>query len=209
MSDIWESVFHEHQVVWGLQPTSSAVLAASRFAQAGLVDVLIPGVGYGRNAQAFLALGMKVTGIEISATAIALSRSALGLDIPIHHGSVEQMPFDDTIYDGVFCYALIHLLDAAARAKLISDCAAQLAPGGMMIFSLISKSAPMYARGKKLGDSWYETSPGIQMYFFDRTSAEQAFGGYGELEFVDVDESIGAGVVLPFINVICRKTRTP
>ena len=67
----------------------------------------------------------------------------------------------------------------------------------------------MYARGKKLGDSWYETSPGIQMYFFDRTSAEQAFGGYGELEFVDVDESIGAGVVLPFINVICRKTRTP
>lgn len=45
---------------------------------------------------------MSVTGIEISETAIFLARTQLGLEIPIHHGSVSNMPFDARWYDGVF-----------------------------------------------------------------------------------------------------------
>lgn len=204
-SEFWETAFIEKQLMWGLEPTRSAVLAKDYFARFGVREVLIPGVGYGRNAKVFLDHGMSVTGIEISATAIALARAQLGLDIPIHHGSVTSMPYDDRHYDGIFCYGLIYLLDAPARAKLIQDCHRQLAPGGHMIFTVISKRAPMYGRGTKLGDDRYEILPGVEMYFYDADSVAREFGPHGLIEQSEIDEPAPSGGSLPFINVVCRR----
>lgn len=108
MTELWEAVFMDKQTMWGLEPTTSALLARDRFVCSGAKDVLIPGVGYGRNAKPFLERGMAVTGIEISETAIALARSQLGLDFPIHHASVSSMPLDDRQYDGIF-WALLQV----------------------------------------------------------------------------------------------------
>lgn len=155
MTEFWEAAFDEKQLMWGLAPTASASVACDTFTRAGVKSVLIPGIGYGRNAKPFLERGMSVAGIEISETAIELARSRLGLEIPIVHGSVTDMPFDHRKYDGIFCYGLAHLLDARGRQKLIRDCYRQLEPGGHMIFTVISKKAPMYGRGPRLGDDWY------------------------------------------------------
>src|SRR5678815_4751518 len=99
MPEFWDTAFTEKQLMWGLEPTASALLAANHFAQRRAKEILIPGIGYGRNAKPFLDRGMSVTGIEVSETAIALARSKLGITIPIHHGSVEDMPFDEAEYD--------------------------------------------------------------------------------------------------------------
>ena len=69
---------------------------------------------------------MAVTGIEISKTAVEMAGKHYGKAMTIHHGSVTYMPFDDCRYDGIFCYALIHLLDSNERKKLIRDCYNQL-----------------------------------------------------------------------------------
>jgi SAM-dependent methyltransferase len=204
MAEFWEDAFKEKQMMWGRDPARSAIFARDYFVQQGVKDVLIPGVGYGRNARPFLERGMSVTGIEISETAIALARSQLGLDIEIHHGSVEDMPFDRRQYEGIFCYALIHLLDARGREKLIRDCYRQLTPGGHMIFTVISKKAPMYGRGPRLGDDWYEILPGVKMYFYDADSARREFGPHGLVELSAIDEPAPSGGSLPFINVICK-----
>ncbi len=203
MTEFWETAFTKMQLGWGLEPTRSACLARDYCARAGLENVLIPGIGYGRNAKPFLERGMSVTGIEISETAIALARSELGLRIPIHHGSVTEMPFDDERFDCVFCYGLIYLLDAGARGKLIRDCRRQLSPGGYMIFTVISKKAPMYGQGPRLGEDWYERLPGLPMYFYDTESVTREFGPNGLVELSDIDEPSPGGS-LPFINVICR-----
>jgi SAM-dependent methyltransferase len=206
MAEIWEKTFADKRTMWGLQPTLSALFARDHFVRMGVRDVLIPGVGYGRNAKPFLERGMSVTGIEISETAIAIARSELALDFPIHHGSVSKMPFDDRQYDGILCFGLIYLLDAEGRAKLIRDCWRQLSPGGAMIFTVISKSAPMYGQGPKLGDDWYEIHPGLQMYFYDAASVEREFGMCGAVEQSDIDEPLHNGSSFPFINVVCVKT---
>ncbi len=57
--------------------------------------MLIPGFGYGRNAQAFTDKGIDVTGIEISETAINLARKHFGNRLKIYHGDVSEMPFDN------------------------------------------------------------------------------------------------------------------
>lgn len=205
MTELWEAAFTKMQLAWGLLPTRAALLACDHFDREGVRDVLIPGIGYGRNALPFLERGMSVTGIEISETAIALARSALGLQIPIHHGSVTDMPFDDREYDGVFCYGLIYLLDTAAREKLIRDCSRQLSPGGHMIFTVISKKAPMYGQGPRLGDDCYERLPGLPMYFYDAVSVAREFGPHGLVELSEIDEPSGGGGSLPFVQVICKK----
>jgi SAM-dependent methyltransferase len=205
MAEFWETAFNENQLMWGLAPTASAVIARDLFARRGAKTILIPGIGYGRNAKPFLDCGMSVTGIEVSETAIALARSQLGLQIPIHHGSVTDMPFDRRPQDGIFCYGLIYLLDAHGREKLIRDCYRQLTPGGQMIFTVISKKAPMYGQGARLGEDWYERLPKLPMYFYDANSVRREFGPYGLVEFSEIDEPVHGGATLPFINVVCRR----
>lgn len=205
MTDVWDPQFAKNGLLWGHEPTLSARAAGDLFVRAGVRTVLVPGVGYGRNAKVFLDRGLSVTGIEISKTAIELARSELGLDIVIHHGSVTEMPFDRNLYDGVFCYGLIYLLDAAARAKLIRDCYEQLAPGGLMIFTAITKEAPMYGRGTELGKDWYEVHPGVPMFFYDADSVEREFGAAGLVEHSRIDEPVAQGVTFPFFFVVCKK----
>jgi SAM-dependent methyltransferase len=204
MSEIWESAFVSRQMMWGEAPTRAALLARDEFAARGVKHVLVPGIGYGRNAVPFLALGMSVTGIEVSATAIVLARSQMGLEIPIFHGSVTDMPFDERRYDGVFCFGLIYLLDAEERAKLLRDCADQLAPGGTMIFTVVSKAASMFGQGTRIGEDRYETHPGMRLFFYDADSIRREFGPHGLVDFFAVDETMHDGSLRPFIQVVCR-----
>ena len=204
MTEIWESMFAAKRVMWGEAPTRSALIARDHFMARGARDILIPGIGYGRNARPFVESGMSVTGIEVAATAIALARSELGLDFPIHHGSVEGMPFDDREYDGVFCYGLAYLLNAAGRAKFFADCFRQLRSGGSMIFTLITKRAPMYGQGPKLGEDCYERAPGVPMFFYDEASVARELGAYGITDVSEIDEPV-AGGSYPFYNVTCLK----
>ncbi|MFO0613455.1 MAG: class I SAM-dependent methyltransferase [Polyangiaceae bacterium] len=205
MSDVWEPLFATRRVMWGEAPTRSALLAAAFFAARGARDVLIPGVGYGRNAKPFLERGMSVTGIEISASAIDVARKELGLTFPIHHGSVTAMPFDDARYDGVFSYGLAYLLGPVERATFYRACFEQLRAGGAMTFTLISKRAPMYGQGPKLGEDWYERAPGVPMFFYDEASIERELGAYGIVENVEIDEPVDPSTTYPFWNVTCEK----
>lgn len=204
MTEFWENAFQTKQLMWGHEPTAPARYACDYFVRHNVKNVLIPGIGYGRNAKLFLAANMAVTGIEISQTAIATARK-LGLKITIHHGSVADMPFDEQQYEGIFCYALIHLLDVVARKKFIADCYRQLAPGGHMIFTVITKQAPMYGKGTCLGPDWYELQPNLRMYFYDAESIGHEFGAHGLLEFSEMQEPVHEGFTLPFINVVCGK----
>ncbi len=199
MAEFWETNFIEKQEMWGLAPANSALLAKDLFVAHAVKTVLVPGIGYGRNGQVFREQGMDVTGIEVSETAIALARKHHGADMAIHHGSVTDMPFDDRSYDGIFCHALLHLLDADQRRKLIADCYRQLAPSGCMVFTVISKAAPTYGKGKHIGPDRYELFEGAKLYFYDRDSIALEFAEAGLVEVTEVDENF------PFYFVACTK----
>jgi SAM-dependent methyltransferase len=206
--NFWESAFAEKHAMWGLNPAKSALLAKELFVKDGARTILVPGIGYGRNAAVFAENGMQVTGIEISQTAIGLLRNYYGQGLKVYHGSVCDMPFDNLRYDGIFCYALIHLLDRGARKKLISDCYRQLAPGAAMVFSVIPKTAPTYGEGKKLSEDRYELIKGAPLYFYDRMSVQREFGKYGLEDILEINEKPAKHSEhknFPFLVIICRK----
>lgn len=190
MNEIWESKYKEIQTIWGFEPSDSAIIAKDFFLDCNAEEILIPGIGYGRNAKIFCDNGFKVTGIEISQTAIELAKSKNGLDLEIHHGSVTDMPFDNKVYDGIFCYALIHLLNSQERKKFIKDCYNQLKSNGHMIFTVISKKSPMYGNGKQLSKDRFEVMKGVGLFFYDSDSVINEFEEYGLMEFTEIDEPI-------------------
>lgn len=198
-SGFWETAFNDKQEMWGLEPAASAILARDVFLQQSVSTVLIPGVGYGRNAKVFMDAGMKVTGIEISKTAIELASKHFGSALQIYHGPVTDMPFDTRSYEGVFCHGLIHLLDQPGRAKLISNCYAQLSDGGMMIFTMISKQAPTYGTGTLIGKDRYAMFGGVELFFYDEQSVREEFGHAGLVDVSTIAENY------PFFLVKCKK----
>jgi len=207
MTEFWEASFIEKQMMWGFEPSDSAILVKDFFIEKKVKDILIPGIGYGRNAKIFLDNGINVTGIEISKTAIDLARKN-ELDVRIYHGSVTDMPFDNKIYDGIFCYALIHLLNSRERKKLIEDCYNQLKPNGYMIFTAVSKNVPMFGKGKELSKDRFEIMEGVKMFFYDSNSVKQEFEKYGLIEISEIDEPNKDKENKPplkFIVIKCKK----
>src|SRR5690554_3360284 len=201
MTEFWEETFKGNKEMWGLQPAISTELTKALFIENQVKNVLIPGVGYGRNASSFIDSGMTVTGIEISQTAIDLAKKHFGNKLVIYHGSVTEMPFDENIYDGIYCYALIHLLDKREREKLIQDCFNQLSENGLMVFTTITKEASIYGQGNYIEQDRFEVFDGVKMFFYDIETIQEEFGKVGLFEIIEVAD------VYPFYLIKCKKTK--
>lgn len=199
MDDFWEVNFQEKKEMWGHDPVNSAKLASGQFQREGVKNVLIPGIGYGRNASVFTEKGISVTGIEISKTAIEMANKRYGSDLTIYQGSVADMPFDNQSYDGIFSHGLIHLLDKQDREKLIRDCYSQLSNNGCMIFTTISKEASTYRQGTLISEDRYEQFGGVRIFFYDEQTIHEEFGSYGLCQVEEISDGY------PFYLIRCRK----
>lgn len=199
MAEFWETNFIEKQEMWGFEPSKSAIVTKDFFVEKFIKNILIPGIGYGRNAKVFIDNEITVTGIEISKTAIELARKHYGTDMIIYHGSVTDMTFDNAQYDGIFCYGLIHLLDQNERQKLILDCYNQLLVDGYMVFTAISKKAHTYGKGKFISNDRYEIHEGVKMFFYDQESIYEEFGDFGLIEIIEIEENF------PFFLIKCKR----
>jgi len=200
MTEFWEEAFKDKQEMWGFEPAKSSILAKDFFVEKGVKNILIPGIGYGRNAKCFLDADINVTGIEISQSAIDLASKQYGSDLKIYYGSVTEMPFDDRKYEGIFCYGLIYLLSKEERAKLISDCYNQLSEKGYMIFTAITKQASTYGQGNWVSKDRFEQFGGVTIFFYDKETIEEEFGKFGLFEITEVTENY------PFYYISCKKT---
>jgi hypothetical protein len=189
MIEYWESRFKNEGAMWKFEPSDSALLALEIFKKNHFNKILIPGAGYGRNAKLFHDSGFDVTGIEISKSAISLAK-ANGLNFKIHRGSVTSMPFDHEIYDGIFCYALIHLLNKTQRRVFLKSCYRQLCLGGLMILVVASDQMSLCGSGRLLSKNRYEISKGLKVFFYDSDSIFNEFSAFGMTECKDIDEPV-------------------
>jgi SAM-dependent methyltransferase len=189
MTEYWETRFKNEGAMWQFEPSDSTLIALRRFKLEKINDILIPGFGYGRNAKLFIDNGFKVTGIEISLSAIELAR-ANNIQCTIHHGSVISMPFDNWQYEGIFCYALIHLLNKRERCIFLKSCFDQLKNEGIMIFTIASNHNSLYGKGKELSRNRFEIAKGLKVYFYDDDSVLNEFEEFGLIECTDHEEPV-------------------
>ncbi len=188
MKEFWDLLYNKIGTGWGFEPSDSAIAASEIFSVKGYKDVLIPGIGYGRNISPFSDKGMHVSGIEISEKAIKLMKEN-NLVNDIYEGSVLDMPFSNAKYDAVFSYALLHLFDYFERRKIISSCYNQLTDGGMMIFS-VSSADDLKEKGKLIGRNRYLQSNNMKVFYYDDGSIQKEFSKFELTEIRDIEEPI-------------------
>ena len=208
MNEYWESRFMNEGAMWKFEPADSAIYALSLFKSEKIREILVPGFGYGRNGKLFIDNGFKVTGIEISQSAIDLARQS-GLECTVHHGSVTLMPFDNQKYDGIFCFALIHLLNQRERRNFLKSCFSQLKPCGIMIFTAASKNTGLYGHGRCISKDRYEIARGLKVYFYDNDAILKEFSDFGIVEcsdFVEPVKFMEGEEPVKLKLVICKKS---
>jgi SAM-dependent methyltransferase len=141
------------------------VYAIELFKKTGVHEVLIPGSGYGRNADAFARTGFEVTGIENSKTAVSIAMQG-SLGVRYHYGSVLDMPFDNSVYDAIYCFNLLHLFRKNDRVAFLQRCRSQLKEGGVIFFVVFSDKESGYGTGKMVEENTFESRPGREVHYY-------------------------------------------
>lgn len=207
MIEYWESKFKTEGPMWNFLPSDSAIQSIELFKSNNLKFILIPGFGYGRNGKLFIENGFDVTGIEISKSAIDIAK-AHNINCIIHLGSVKDMPFDDKVFDGIYCYALIHLLNKKERRLFLNSCYRQLKIGGLMVFVVASTNTSMFGIGKKISNNRFRIQTGLDVFFYDSDSIIKEFAPYGLIECKEIQEPIKFMTNQPpikLMSITCKK----
>lgn len=108
------------------------------------------GCGIGTDLVRFAQGGARVTGVDLSETAIGLARENLALhdaqaeDMLVANG--EQLPFADGTFDVVYAHGVIQY--TADPARLVRECHRVLRPGGTGIFMVYNRVSWLHALSK-------------------------------------------------------------
>lgn len=207
MTNFWEKLFIEKGALWDFNPSDSTIIAAKLFQENNLNKILIPGVGYGRNAKLFIDRGFNVTGIEISETAIELAKKN-NLNFNIYHGSIIDIPFDSETYDAIFCYATLHLFNKSQRQEILNNCYNLLEQNGLMFFNVVSIYSIEEFVGKIVDENTKKLENGIELHFYNSESILNDFGNYNIINISKIAEPIKHmknQKPLNCFNVICKK----
>ncbi|MBW4085005.1 bifunctional 2-polyprenyl-6-hydroxyphenol methylase/3-demethylubiquinol 3-O-methyltransferase UbiG [Paenibacillus sp. S150] len=163
MSQYWSTRFAREGMIWGDQPSPSALRAKVRFLEHGVKSVLVPGAGYGRNTKAFSS-ELDTYGVELSRAALELA-AEWDVRTRFIEGSALE-PQSDIAADAVYCYDVLHLFLAEERRRLIAASLAQLRPGGLLYFTGFSDEDPNNGRGSLLEPGTFEYKAGKYAHFF-------------------------------------------
>ena len=111
--------------------------------------VLEVGCGAGVDLARFAKGGARVTGVDLTASAVELAKAnvaqqQLQADLRVADG--EQLPFDDNSFDLVYAHGVVQY--TANPQRLVDECRRVLKPGGEAIFQVYNRISWLNALSK-------------------------------------------------------------
>lgn len=141
----WDSVYHQAQPPpWDIgrpQPVIAAQVGEGRLDG----EVLDAGCGTGEHALLLAARGARVTGVDLSETAIESARQKAaqrGLPTSFLSGDILTVPLAPGGFDRVVDSGLFHVFDDADRARYVARLGDVLRPGGICCLMCFSDRQP-------------------------------------------------------------------
>ena len=184
MDEYWNKRFVNEKLIWGLNPSLVAVESEKIFKMNNIENILILGIGYGRNGKYYIKKGYNVDGIEISIEAINIGKEFCP-EINFIYGSVLSMDLKKE-YDAVICYSIIHLFQRQDREIIIENCINHCCKNGLIVISCFSIKDKTFGIGKEIEVNTFETKPDKIVHFYDRNEMENISN---KLELVKLDYS--------------------
>ena len=154
----WDERYETEKMIWGTDPSGTASLADKIFQTHNCKSLLVPGCGYGRNANYYQTKGYKVTGIDMSGVAIDMARKTNSA-IDYITGSVLDVEIKGP-FDAIYGFNILHLFLEHDRKKFISRCHQLLGNGGIAFFTVFSDQESTSGRGRLIEPNTFESKPG-------------------------------------------------
>ncbi|MGF7056419.1 class I SAM-dependent methyltransferase [Brassicibacter mesophilus] len=205
MSSYWNKRYLAEEKVWGETPSKTAKHCLNLFSKYNIEKLLIPGTGYGRNSKLFSDKGYKVTGVEISEKACEIA-SKYDPSTKIYNGSVLDMPYDDEIYDGIYCFNVLHLFRLKERYEFIQKCKKSIKGSGLMFFTVFSDQEKSYGKGMEVEKDTFESKPSRPVHYFTEDDLIGHFKGMSIIDtflIEDSEEHGEEGVHIHKLRCIC------
>jgi len=105
-------------------------------------DVLEIGCGTGVHTKLLAEAGARVSAIDLTPTAVELTTRRLelaGLSADVREADAESLPFDDTSFDFVWSWGVIH--HSSDTDQVIAEIARVLRPGGRLAFMVYHRTS--------------------------------------------------------------------
>jgi len=177
----WDNRSQNEGYVWGTSPSQTAGYAAGVFHKNGVKKVLVPGSGYGRNTKVLSESGFDVTGVEVSEVACEMARE-YDPQTRTYNGSALDMSFDDSRYDAVYCYNVMHLFREKERKQCLQACADKVKGNGLLFFTVFSDREPSFGKGQEVEKNTFESRPGRPAHYFTEAELRDYFEGFEIIE---------------------------
>lgn len=175
-------------------------------------DVLEIGCGSGVHAQLLAAAGARLTAVDLTPTAVEMTRRRLelaGVEGVVVEADAESLPFADESFDFVWSWGVIH--HSADTDRVIAEAARVLRPPGRLAFMVYHRNSITYwvnyvvVRGLLQGGLRRETpaqlanrwSDGVIARHYTREGLTRALAPYFDEIRTDVMGQIGEAVPLP------------
>jgi len=201
MREYWNGRFEREGRVWGISPSRTAEHAAELFRRQAVRRILVPGAGYGRNANYLYQAGFAVDGIEIAPTALALAAED-NPGVRYFAGSVLDMPYSDDIYDAIYCFNVLHLFRRAERELFLRKCFDQTKTGGLLYFTVFSEREPSFGRGPEVESSTFESKPGRPVHYFTEADLMEHFPNSRVLAAGLAEDAENHGEEGPHVHIV-------
>ena len=120
-------------------------------------------------------------GIEISDEAITIGKKN-GISYHVYPGSVLEMPYNSKIYDGIYCFNVLHLFKENDRNDFIQKCYKQLRNNGIVFFVVFSENEMTFGSGTKSEENTFESKPGRPVHYFTNDDIREHFNKFSIID---------------------------
>jgi 2-polyprenyl-3-methyl-5-hydroxy-6-metoxy-1,4-benzoquinol methylase len=185
MDNYWDQRFLKEKIVWGKNPSNVARNCLKYFIENDVKNILIMGIGYGRNGKYFIENGYDVDGIEYSEEAINIGKEFCP-QINFINGSVLEATTGKK-YDAIFCYSILHLFKEEERKLLIENCIHYCTENGIIVFSCCSIKDKTFGIGERIEENTFEIKKGKIIHFYNENEVRNI---HDNLENIILEYSI-------------------
>lgn len=138
LQEYWnEEIYIKERKIWGDECSYAAkffseYLKKNQLRVGTLLDM---GCGYGRDSWYFKQGGLEVEGIDFAEEGIKIAQEQYQ-DIKFRVGDVQNLPYDDNMFDYCFCNYVIHWFNEEERKRTIEEAYRIVKEKGTVAFAI-------------------------------------------------------------------------
>jgi ubiquinone/menaquinone biosynthesis C-methylase UbiE len=154
------------------------------------LKILDIGFGGGRHVKLFAEQGFDVSGVDFSEEAVIQARKMLkgfNLTAELQQGDMTNLPYEDSLFDGIVSFGVFYYTDSAGMKKAISELYRVLKKNGRALVQTRTTDDYRFGKGRETGRNTFvldtdETNEGgMTIHFLTREDVYDYYSKFSKL----------------------------